>query len=309
MQCCPYAKNMDDTRQRIIARCAKLTDPPDYFKGFGNVLPDLPGNIVMLQRNRQFRINRTPQPQQLLHRRYVLTVCLREGGLMCAAEQTCRIPEGGAGLIYPFQSHHYVVDQEHFFWLVITFDMIGQFLPDFMLRSFELSPFTLELAERLLGIYLEFHSGNPVSKTREALFQSLFYTFILELRCGKSREPERERESAPVRLHRIGLFEKINLHIDHRIADPELSVEGLCTQFGISPASLYALFQALVGCNPGEYIRALRIKRAIKLLNANEMLIAEVAEHSGFTSQAIFSRCFRKVIGCSPSEYTRSHRD
>ena len=93
------------------------------------------------------------------------------------------------------------------------------------------------------------------------------------------------------------------------IADPALSVAALSDEFGISIPSMYLLFHSLVGCNPGEYIRTLRIKRAIKLLNANNMLIAEVAGESGFTSQAVFSRCFRKVVGCSPSEYLRKLRD
>lgn len=293
----------------IREKCGKLEEPVRYLNGIGSVHSELPGSIVLLQRNREHRIYRTPQPLQLLHGSYVLTVSLQEEGLICAAEHTYRLPEGGASVVYPFQGHHYMVEQENFFWLVVTFGLANAYLPDFMFRSFELSPFAWQLLGRVVDLYLELLPG-PQDRVREGLLQSTLYAFLLELRLGNEvGEARPGGDSAPPRRHRVEVFEAMNRRIIDGIADPELSVSSLSAEFGVSVPSMYQLFQLLVGCNPGEYIRTLRIKRAIKLLNANDMLIADVAENSGFTSQAIFSRCFRKVIGCSPSEYLRQHRE
>ena len=292
----------------IREKCRAIAEPLRYLKGVGGTLPDLPGDIVLLQRNRDYPINRTPQPMQLLHRCYVLTVSLQEEGLVCAAEHTCRIPEGGATLVYPFQGHHYVVEQENFFWLVATFHVKNASLPDLMLRSFELSPFAWRLTARMVELYLELLAGSA-ERVREGLLQTTLYALLLELRLGRCGEEGRPGGALPPRQHRIELFERMSRRISGGIADPALSVAALSDEFGISIPSMYLLFHSLVGCNPGEYIRTLRIKRAIKLLNANNMLIAEVAGESGFTSQAVFSRCFRKVVGCSPSEYLRKLRN
>ena len=52
-----------------------------------------------------------------------------------------------------------------------------------------------------------------------------------------------------------------------------------------------------------KYIRDIRIKQAQKLLDQRETQIAEIAERTGFSSPAVFSRCFRREVGLSPSEY------
>ena len=185
----------------IREKCRAIAEPLRYLKGVGGTLPDLPGDIVLLQRNRDYPINRTPQPMQLLHRCYVLTVSLQEEGLVCAAEHTCRIPEGGATLVYPFQGHHYVVEQENFFWLVATFHMENAFLPDLMLRSFELSPFAWRLTARMVELYLELLAGSA-ERVREGLLQTTLYALLLELRLGRCGEEGRPGGALPPRQHR-----------------------------------------------------------------------------------------------------------
>ena len=216
----------------IREKCRAIAEPLRYLKGVGGTLPDLPGDIVLLQRNRDYPINRTPQPMQLLHRCYVLTVSLQEEGLVCAAEHTCRIPEGGATLVYPFQGHHYVVEQENFFWLVATFHMENAFLPDLMLRSFELSPFAWRLTARMVELYLELLAGSA-ERVREGLLQTTLYALLLELRLGRCGEEGRPGGALPPRQHRIELFERMSRRISGGIADPALSVAALSDEFGI----------------------------------------------------------------------------
>lgn len=298
-------KNSSKRFQKLIELASQLPEPEDYFKGVGNVLPELPSNIIFLQRNTFHRISVQPQLETLLHRRYVLTLSLRQGGLACIGDKTFQIPEGYGNLVYPFHGHHYVVDQNRYFWLVATFDLFGQYLPNLMFNSFAVSPLAADIVERMLHLYL---TPNAESRERgEGLLQSLMYALLFELHSGRTAETVlSDGKPAMVQQYKIELFEKINAHIMEKITDLSLSVEYLADRYGMSVTSLYALFQLLVGCKPGEYIRTMRIRRSVRLLNGNEMLIAEVAEQSGFSSPASFSRCFRNVIGCSPSEYVRN---
>jgi len=51
----------------------------------------------------------------------------------------------------------------------------------------------------------------------------------------------------------------------------------------------------------GDYIRKLRIEKAIHLLNEPEHSLAEIAYPTGFSEQSLFNRIFKKTTGKNPS--------
>lgn len=56
----------------------------------------------------------------------------------------------------------------------------------------------------------------------------------------------------------------------------------------------------------GEYIRKLRIDKAIHLLHHTRHSLAEIAYLTGFSDQSHFTRIFKKQTGQNPSEYKKS---
>ena len=56
----------------------------------------------------------------------------------------------------------------------------------------------------------------------------------------------------------------------------------------------------------GDYIRKLRIEKAIVLLNDSKHSLAEIAYLTGFSDQSHFTRIFRKTTGKSPLSYRKS---
>lgn len=56
----------------------------------------------------------------------------------------------------------------------------------------------------------------------------------------------------------------------------------------------------------GDYIRKLRIEKAIVLLNDTTNTLAEIAYLTGFSDQSHFNRIFKKYTGKNPSEYRKS---
>ncbi|RNI31059.1 chromate resistance protein ChrB domain-containing protein [Rufibacter latericius] len=58
----------------------------------------------------------------------------------------------------------------------------------------------------------------------------------------------------------------------------------------------------------GEYIRKLRIEKALNLLHTSGYTLAEVAYLTGFSDQSHFTRIFRQHMGQSPSEYQKNLR-
>ncbi len=113
---------------------------------------------------------------------------------------------------------------------------------------------------------------------------------------GKIDAPEMKGNDE-VLLDRI--MKEINAHID----DPELNVERLASEVGVSRAHLHRKMKDLIGMTPSDYIRNIRLKRACELLKRPDIEVTQVAYKIGFTSQPHFSSHFKRYTGFSPSEY------
>ncbi len=290
-----------DIKRRLHDRTAQLCEPRNYFSGVSGHVATDPDNILLMRRDSAFPVTRGADAENLFHKRYALTVNLATDGLVCINEKTFPLPVGYATLVYPFQTHHYMVDQHDFNWLIITFELARVWPTELMYRSTCISGHSFLLLDRITELYVELR-GKPESG-RAALLQHYLACFLMEL----AEEPKRiDADSHPPAAdRRVRLFEEINGYIFKKLSDPTLSLEEIAGKHYISVSFLYMLFNSLAGWNPGEYIRNCRISQAIKLLDGRELLISEIADRVGFSSLPIFSRCFRRVVGRSPSDYLR----
>ena len=66
-------------------------------------------------------------------------------------------------------------------------------------------------------------------------------------------------------------------------------------------------FREYNGMSPLEYQIALRIRRAMHLLESTDLPIAQIAEETGFESHAYFSRLFHARVGTPPIQFRLAH--
>lgn len=99
------------------------------------------------------------------------------------------------------------------------------------------------------------------------------------------------------------LYEVIEKHI----SDPELSVDMLCQEIGISRANLYRKIKAISELSPTELIRNKRLEVAMKYLKETDMTISDIAAALGFSSHSYFSNSFKALYGMSPSEFVQTN--
>lgn len=92
------------------------------------------------------------------------------------------------------------------------------------------------------------------------------------------------------------------------ISDPDLSVEALGRELGLSRVQLFRKAKALLGCGINEVILNMRLEKACVLLNDSELSIAEVADRVGFATQSYFSTVFKAKYGTSPKDFKGSVR-
>ena len=96
---------------------------------------------------------------------------------------------------------------------------------------------------------------------------------------------------------------RITKIIEEHISDYKFNADLLSKEIGMSRMQLYRKLRALTDQTVHEFIRNIRLKRAIQLLEQKRMTITEVAYEVGFNDLTYFARCFRKQYDKSPSEY------
>ncbi|MDF9796461.1 signal transduction histidine kinase/DNA-binding response OmpR family regulator/streptogramin lyase [Catalinimonas alkaloidigena] len=95
--------------------------------------------------------------------------------------------------------------------------------------------------------------------------------------------------------------------VEENMEDPEFNVEQLVKELGMSRSKLHLKMKAVTGQSCSEFIRTIRLKRAVQLLEKSEMSVKEVMSYTGFSTASYFSKCFRKQFGVIPSEYVKRH--
>ena len=99
------------------------------------------------------------------------------------------------------------------------------------------------------------------------------------------------------------LIENAIKYVETHIARPDLSVEELSHELGMSRVHLYKKLLLITGKTPIEFIRIIRLKRAAQLLRESQQNVSEVAYQVGFNNPKYFSKYFKDEFGVLPSVY------
>ncbi|MFL5743382.1 MAG: two-component regulator propeller domain-containing protein [Niastella sp.] len=99
------------------------------------------------------------------------------------------------------------------------------------------------------------------------------------------------------------LLTEIATYLESNLTNPQLSVENLSKQFGMSRSTLYAKLLELTGQTPVEYIRSFRLKKAAALMEKSTMTISEISYQVGFTTSNYFAKSFKSQFNMLPSAF------
>ena len=113
---------------------------------------------------------------------------------------------------------------------------------------------------------------------------------------------------APTPHSRRALLARIKAHVATHLGDPQLTVPGIATAFGLSTSYLHQLFRT-EGSTLERWIWAQRLAACERALNdprAARQTLTQIAYSHGFSDAAHFSRSFQQRYGASPREYRKS---
>jgi DNA-binding response OmpR family regulator len=89
---------------------------------------------------------------------------------------------------------------------------------------------------------------------------------------------------------------------EQHIGDETFSVEQLGREVNMSASQINRKLKALVNQSAQQFIRSVRMQRALELLKNKGGTVAEVAYRVGFGDPGYFTRVFKTYFGYSPSE-------
>lgn len=94
--------------------------------------------------------------------------------------------------------------------------------------------------------------------------------------------------------------------IENHMSNTEFTVEEMVKEMAVSRSKLYLKLKAITGYSTSEFIRTVRLKRAVQLFEQSDYSIKEIMYMTGFNTSSYFSKCFKKQFGVVPSDYIKN---
>ncbi len=102
--------------------------------------------------------------------------------------------------------------------------------------------------------------------------------------------------------HSDHLIKQVQDYIEENFRQP-LQISSLAAMINITPRTLNRRFQSCVAMRPIEYIQAVRIEQAKRLLELGDVSIKSLAYQVGYEDISSFTRLFKRATELTPKEY------
>lgn len=103
-------------------------------------------------------------------------------------------------------------------------------------------------------------------------------------------------QSELVRISEISEYIKKSPEVQH-------SIKSLCKKSNLSPAKLQEGFKFMFERTVSDFVRHVRLEKAVYLLNTSDLTISEIVYTVGLTSRSYFCKIFKQRHKCSPKEF------
>jgi signal transduction histidine kinase/ligand-binding sensor domain-containing protein/DNA-binding response OmpR family regulator len=90
--------------------------------------------------------------------------------------------------------------------------------------------------------------------------------------------------------------------VERGMADEAFTVEQLAEEVCMSRMQLHRKLTSLTGLAAGDFIRYMRLHRAMAMLKGHAGTVSEIAFRVGFSDPSYFSKCFHRQFSITPSE-------
>ncbi len=101
-------------------------------------------------------------------------------------------------------------------------------------------------------------------------------------------------------------MDKLTDLMEKNMDNGDLVVDDLVQELAVSRSVFFKKLKSLTGLAPVEFIKEMRIKHAIKLIESGEFTMTQISYMVGINDPRYFSKCFKQKMGMTPTEF-RDH--
>ena len=105
-------------------------------------------------------------------------------------------------------------------------------------------------------------------------------------------------------VHNTKLVRKAREYVMAHIGEA-ITTDALAKTCGLNRTYLCRVFSEETGMTVGQYVTAIKMEEAKRLMDITPKSILEIADYLGYSSQSHFQRVFKKTLGMTPGEYRR----
>lgn len=91
--------------------------------------------------------------------------------------------------------------------------------------------------------------------------------------------------------------------INANISNSQFSIADFSKEMGLSRSLLFTKFSSITGYTPNEFIKVIRLNKAIQYFKEKRYSINEISYMVGFEDSTYFSKTFKKIYGKSPKQF------
>ncbi len=143
---------------------------------------------------------------------------------------------------------------------------------------------------------------------------SIKYLLTKIIKLIEQREQLRKRYSSEITFENNAICktdkDKQFLDKAYKIAEENMtnanfSVDEFARLAGYGRTIFFKKIKGITGHSPNEYMRIVRMKKALELIQTGQFTVSEVSYKVGMTDPFYFSRCFKTQFGVSPSSFLK----
>lgn len=97
--------------------------------------------------------------------------------------------------------------------------------------------------------------------------------------------------------------------IESNLTATDFTIDSMASQLNLSRTHLHRKLKSLTNQSATEFIRSIRLKRAVELMKERKLKINEIGYAVGFNSHNYFSKSFKKQYGKVPSDFMKDNLD
>lgn len=101
---------------------------------------------------------------------------------------------------------------------------------------------------------------------------------------------------------------RIRSIIEQNLQSDSFNIDALAAEAGLSRSVFFKKMKSLTGFAPVDYVREIRLDKAVTMVKHTDSNITEIAYAVGFRDSGYFTKCFRQKFGKSPKEYRADYQ-